>query len=316
MRLLLVEDEMRMAQALREILHQEKYDVDHFANGLDGSCALETGAYDLAILDVMLPGKTGFEIAQSARRKGIRTPILILSAKGELDDKVTGLDCGADNYLTKPFMTKELLARLRALSRQTLNSPDGTLSTRYLRVGGEPSTLRCGESSVRLSEKELRILEYLIANQGQILTREQLAVKIWGLRKRRRVQQRRGLHVLRPQEAELHPVQDGDQGGAGRRLRAEVRPCLRDPAEIVASILATLVLLLFGTICVIYLASYADMTNKNQWLLKQYVETYSLSGKGEPDAPAREPASGTRVPPPGWSSPPSIPWPCPRTASC
>lgn len=180
MRLLLVEDEMRMAQALREILHQEKYDVDHFANGLDGSCALETGAYDLAILDVMLPGKTGFEIAQSARRKGIRTPILILSAKGELDDKVTGLDCGADNYLTKPFMTKELLARLRALGRRTLNSPDGTLSFGDISLSRETSTLRCGESSVRLSEKELRILEYLIANQGQILTREQLAVKIWG----------------------------------------------------------------------------------------------------------------------------------------
>ena len=154
--------------------------MDHFANGLDGSCALETGAYDLAILDVMLPGKTGFEIAQSARRKGIRTPILILSAKGELDDKVTGLDCGADNYLTKPFMTKELLARLRALSRRTLNSPDGTLSFGDISLSRETSTLRCGESSVRLSEKELRILEYLIANQGQILTREQLAVKIWG----------------------------------------------------------------------------------------------------------------------------------------
>lgn len=138
------------------------------------------GPYDLAILDVMLPGKTGFEIAQSARRKGIRTPILILSAKGELDDKVTGLDCGADNYLTKPFMTKELLARLRALSRRTLNSPDGTLSFGDISLSRETSTLRCGESSVRLSEKELRILEYLIANQGQILTRERLAVKIWG----------------------------------------------------------------------------------------------------------------------------------------
>lgn len=180
MRLLLVEDEKRMAQALCEILRQEKYDVDHFANGLDGLYALETKGYDLAILDVMLPHKNGFEIAKQARKEGVLTPILMLTAKSELDDKVTGLDCGADDYLTKPFMTKELLARLRALGRRNINSPDGTLAFGDITLNKETSTLFCGENSVRLSEKELRILEYLIANQGQILTREQLAVKIWG----------------------------------------------------------------------------------------------------------------------------------------
>ena len=180
MRLLLVEDEKRMAQALCEILRQEKYDVDHFADGLDGLYALETKGYDLAILDVMLPHKNGFEIAKQARKEGVLTPILMLTAKSELDDKVTGLDCGADDYLTKPFMTKELLARLRALGRRNINSPDGTLAFGEITLNKETSTLFCGENSVRLSEKELRILEYLIANQGQILTREQLAVKIWG----------------------------------------------------------------------------------------------------------------------------------------
>ncbi len=180
MRLLLVEDEKRMAQALCEILRQEKYDVDHFADGLDGLYALETKGYDLAILDVMLPHKNGFEIAKQARKEGVLTPILMLTAKSELDDKVTGLDCGADDYLTKPFMTKELLARLRALGRRNINSPDGTLAFGDITLNKETSTLFCGENSVRLSEKELRILEYLIANQGQILTREQLAVKIWG----------------------------------------------------------------------------------------------------------------------------------------
>ena len=180
MRLLLVEDEKRMAQALCEILRQEKYDVDHFADGLDGLYALETKGYDLAILDVMLPHKNGFEIAKQARKEGVKTPILMLTAKSELDDKVTGLDCGADDYLTKPFMTKELLARLRALGRRNINSPDGTLAFGDITLNKETSTLFCGENSVRLSEKELRILEYLIANQGQILTREQLAVKIWG----------------------------------------------------------------------------------------------------------------------------------------
>ena len=180
MRLLLVEDEKRMAQALCEILHQEKYDVDHFADGLEGLLALETNTYDLAILDVMLPHKNGFQIAREARKKGVRTPILMLTAKSELDDKVTGLDCGADDYLTKPFMTRELLARLRALSRRNINTPDGALTFGDVSLSKETSLLRCGENSVRLSEKELRILEYLIANQGQILSREQLAVKIWG----------------------------------------------------------------------------------------------------------------------------------------
>lgn len=173
MRLLLVEDETRMAQALCEILRQEKYDVDWFADGQEGLCALETATYDLAVLDVMLPGKNGFEIAAAARSRGVRTPILMLTAKSELDDKITGLDSGADDYLTKPFMTQELLARLRALGRRTMQSADGKLRFGDLVLHKESSRLSCGENSVRL-------LEYLIANQGHILTREQLATKIWG----------------------------------------------------------------------------------------------------------------------------------------
>lgn len=182
MRLLLVEDEKRMAQALCEILRLEKYEVDHYADGVSGLAALESDIYDIIILDVMLPGMNGFEIAKKARQQGIRTPILMLTAKGELDDKVTGLDSGADDYLTKPFMTKELLARLRALGRRNINTPDGTLSFGDISLDSNTSMLSCiaNSQSVRLSEKEYHILEYLIANQGQILTREQLAVKIWG----------------------------------------------------------------------------------------------------------------------------------------
>ncbi|MBE6737986.1 MAG: response regulator transcription factor [Ruminococcaceae bacterium] len=182
MRLLLVEDEKRMAQALCEILRQEKYEVDHYANGLDGLAAIESDIYDIIILDVMLPGMNGYEVAKKARQNGIRTPILMLTAKAELDDKVTGLDSGADDYLTKPFMTKELLARLRALGRRNINTADGTLCYGDISLDTNTSTLSCTTNgqSVRLSEKEYRILEYLIANQGQILTREQLAVKIWG----------------------------------------------------------------------------------------------------------------------------------------
>ena len=169
-----------MAQALCEILRQEKYDVDHCADGLEGLAAIEAGAYDLVVLDVMLPHKDGFSIAREARAKGIRTPILMLTAKSELDDTVTGLDCGADDYLTKPFRTRELLARLRALGRRSLRSADGALAFGDIELNRGASLLVCGENSVRLSEKEFRILEYLIANAGQILTREQLAVKIWG----------------------------------------------------------------------------------------------------------------------------------------
>lgn len=182
MKILLVEDEKRMVQALCEILTLEKYDVDHCADGLSGLNAIETDIYDIVILDVMLPGMNGFEVAKKARLNGIRTPILMLTAKSELDDKVLGLDCGADDYLTKPFMTKELLARLRALGRRTINSSDGTLTFGDITLNTGTATLTCTTSnqSVRLSEKEFKILEYLIANQGQILTREQLAVKIWG----------------------------------------------------------------------------------------------------------------------------------------
>lgn len=182
MRLLLVEDEKRMAEALCEILRLEKYEVDHYDNGVDGLSAIESDIYDIIILDVMLPGLNGYEVAKRARSKGIKTPILMLTAKAELDDKVTGLDCGADDYLTKPFMTKELLARLRALGRRVLDTNDGVLSLGDITLDTNTLTLSCTSNGqgVRLSEKEYRILEYLISNSGQILTREQLALKIWG----------------------------------------------------------------------------------------------------------------------------------------
>ena len=182
MRILLVEDEKRMTEALCELLRLEKYEVDHFANGLDGLAAIESGIYDLVILDVMLPGMNGYDITKMVRSKGIGTPILMLTAKAELDDKVTGLDSGADDYLTKPFMTKELLARLRALGRRTLGTADGVLSFGDIALDTAALTLTCTRNgqSVRLSEKEYHILEYFIANSSQVLTREQLALKIWG----------------------------------------------------------------------------------------------------------------------------------------
>ena len=147
MRILLVEDEKRMAQALCEILRQEKYDVDHCADGLEGLAAIEAGIYDLVVLDVMLPHKDGFSIAREARAKGIRTPILMLTAKSELDDTVTGLDCGADDYLTKPFRTQELLARLRALGRRSLRSADDALAFGDIELNRGASLLVCGKTA-------------------------------------------------------------------------------------------------------------------------------------------------------------------------
>lgn len=182
MRVLLAEDEKRMAAALVALLKQEKYDVDHVEDGASALTALESGVYDLAVLDVMMPEMSGFEAARRARRSGVKTPILMLTAKSQLEDKVAGLDSGADDYLTKPFQTKELLARLRALGRRSVSFQDGTLQFGDLTLDTSKAALTCDQTgqNVRLSEKELRILEYMFANRGQIMTREQLAMKIWG----------------------------------------------------------------------------------------------------------------------------------------
>lgn len=182
MKILLVEDEKRMGQALCELLKQENYDVEWYTDGQDGADALEGNVYDMVVLDVMLPHKNGFDIAKDARKKGIKTPILMLTARSDTDDKVNGLDCGADDYLTKPFVPKELFARLRALSRRQYDMDDGKLSIGDITLETKTMNLVNNESgaSVRLADKEYKILETLIANQGQIMTREQLALKIWG----------------------------------------------------------------------------------------------------------------------------------------
>ena len=182
MRVLLAEDEKRMAAALVALLKQEKYDVDHMADGSSALAALESGIYDIAVLDVMMPEMDGFEVARRARNNGVKTPILILTAKSQLDDKVEGLDSGADDYLTKPFHTKELLARLRALGRRSAGIQNDSMKYGDLSLNTSKAELTCNSTgqSVRLGEKELRILEYMFGNQGRILTREQLAVKIWG----------------------------------------------------------------------------------------------------------------------------------------
>ncbi len=185
MKLLLVEDEKRMSDALCAILRQEKYDVDPCLDGISGKDAAVSGIYDLLILDVMLPGMSGFEIARTARKAGVKAPILMLTARADVDDKVTGLDSGADDYLTKPFETKELLARVRALLRRNnIQNVDetGKLTAGNLVLDQNKSMLTNTDNNqeVRLSEKELHIMEVFLSNQEQIVNREQLAIKIWG----------------------------------------------------------------------------------------------------------------------------------------
>lgn len=182
MKLLLVEDEQTMLAAVREILARESYDVTPVSDGESALSEILTDVYDVVVLDVMLPGLSGVEVTKRARAKGIKTPILMLTAMSELDDKVNGLDSGADDYLTKPFMTKELLARVRALCRRGVQSADGSLTAGDLSLDVQSCNLSSNKTGqvVRLGEKELRIMEYLISNQEQIVSREQIATKIWG----------------------------------------------------------------------------------------------------------------------------------------
>ncbi len=182
MKVLLVEDERRLADALAELLMMEKYEVDMVYDGASALTAIETGSYDVIVLDVMLPEVNGFEVVRRVRNRSITTPILMLTARDDVMDKVMGLDCGADDYMTKPFDTTELLARLRALTRRASGVKDGIYNYGDIILNTNTVTLtnKDNNKSVRLTEKEYRILEFLMANQGQIVSREQLAIRIWG----------------------------------------------------------------------------------------------------------------------------------------
>ena len=179
MRLLLVEDEKRMAEALCEILRLEKYEVDHYDNGVDGLSAIETDIYDIIILDVMLPGLNGFEIVRRARSKGLKTPILMLTAKAELDDKVTGLDCGADDYLTKPFDTKELVARIAVQLRKS--ESDGrakVLKTGKLVLDEESHEVSYNGEPIKITKTEYAVLKILMSNQNRTISKSGILDKI------------------------------------------------------------------------------------------------------------------------------------------
>ena len=182
MRLLIVEDEVRLADTLRQLLHRQGYTADVCHDGVSGLDNALTGIYDLMVLDVMLPGLNGFQVARKLRDAGVTTPILMLTAKSDLSDRVHGLDCGADYYLTKPFEPEELLACVRTLLRRSggqLQESD-TLTWGDLSLERGTFTLSCSGRDVRLSRREYDLMELLMRNGAQVVTKEQLLIKVWG----------------------------------------------------------------------------------------------------------------------------------------
>jgi DNA-binding response OmpR family regulator len=181
MRILIVEDEHRLAGTLAELLKRQGYTTDISYDGESGLDNALSGIYDLVILDGMLPRLDGFSVLRRLRREKNATPVLMLTARSELSDKVYGLDCGADYYLTKPFESAELLACIRSLLRrggEVRTSDDLTLGDLRLEAG--TFQLICADRSVRLSRKEYDLLEMLLRNRKMIVTKEQLLLKVWG----------------------------------------------------------------------------------------------------------------------------------------
>ena len=182
MRILVVEDEARLAQTLAELLHRQGYTADISGDGLSGLDNAASDIYDLVVLDAMLPGMDGFTLLQRLRQEGHTVPVLMLTARSGVEDRVRGLDSGADYYLTKPFEPQELLACVRSLLRRGGGDArtDDAITFGDLRL--EPGTfqLSCGERSLRLSRREYDMLELLLRSQGRVVPKEQLLLKVWG----------------------------------------------------------------------------------------------------------------------------------------
>ena len=181
MRILLVEDEEFMAQAVAQVLEKNNYTVDLAHDGEYGLDCTLSGIYDIIILDIMLPGRSGLEILKTLRQEKIAVPVLLLTAKSETEDKVTGLDLGADDYLTKPFEMQELLARLRVLARrkQEISAQSGCVWGDIL-LNPYTLTLYCGSQSFKLTLKESQLLEILMAARGGVISKDRIIEKVWG----------------------------------------------------------------------------------------------------------------------------------------
>ena len=181
MRILLAEDEKSMSKALVAILTKNNYSVDAVYDGEEALSYILTGDYDCAILDVMMPKMNGFEVLREVRAKQMTLPVMMLTAKSQTDDKVEGLDLGANDYLTKPFESRELLARLRAITRAITPVADNTLKYGNVTLNRANYELSTDTGSVKLAAKEFQMMEYLMANPGVLISTEKFMDKIWGL---------------------------------------------------------------------------------------------------------------------------------------
>ena len=179
MRILVVEDEHRIAASIKKGLEQERYAVDLAYNGLDGFDLASSEEYDLILLDLMLPGMDGLEICRKLREKNINTPILILTARGQIQDKVDGLNLGADDYLTKPFSFDELLARIRALSRRPKSSLSAIIEVDGLSLNTNTFEVSRDGVVILLSGKEYSLLEFLMRHPRQIIRKERIIGHVW-----------------------------------------------------------------------------------------------------------------------------------------
>lgn len=181
MRVLVVEDDLSLLKIIRDIFEDEAFQTDTADSGDDGYYLAQQGIYDLIVLDVMLPGMSGIEIVKKVRAESVPTPIILLTAKDSVEDRVAGLDAGADDYVTKPFAVSELLARTRAvLRRRDPFGQEGDLICGSIRLAPAARAAFCGEAPLNLTAKEYELLEYLLCNQNRILTREQIFDRVWG----------------------------------------------------------------------------------------------------------------------------------------
>jgi DNA-binding response OmpR family regulator len=179
MRLLVVEDDAVLNRGLVASLSKEGYVVDAALDGAEGQALAEAGVYDTIVLDVMLPTRDGIDVCRALRRQRMRTPILLLTARDTVDDRVRGLDSGADDYLVKPFAFQELLARVRALVRRTMPEPSAILTVADLTADPATHRVQRGDREIILTAKEFALLEYFLRHPGQILTRELLESHVW-----------------------------------------------------------------------------------------------------------------------------------------
>ncbi len=179
MRILVVEDERAINKIISQMLIKEHYTVDSCFRGDDAEDYLRCAEYDAVLLDIMLPGKNGLEILRGIRARNDKTPVLLLTAKDSVQDRVLGLDAGADDYLVKPFATDELLARVRVMIRRNSGNTSNVFTLGDLSVDCDSRTVKRNETSISLSSKEFDILEYLLRNSGKVCSREKISNHIW-----------------------------------------------------------------------------------------------------------------------------------------